>query len=455
MSSPDSRSNAIGVSSWRPTFPDLLGARRPLVTLVSASVLLFVAWMALDRTSLGPLLAALASSFVLVLFWGQLIRSEHGSEQEHDAQTVLALGRVLGSIRPERTPRDVFAAGLRELLALTGAHSLVAALEHRGTGRLVLISVSTGAGGEPRIQVQRSPRSHRRRYFASGSGALADFREAHPCGGVAVFDVTVREYWAGRVFLLDPLEQGPAGRPGFGMLVQQCVCALSAMRDVPRIRRHAAARERARLGRELHDGVLQDLAALDVELEVIRRRGTQSPETLAAGLADIQARINGQQRELRHLAERARASEVHPPRLSSMLAELVEKFGRETGVEATFEPPEGLVTLPPRVCGEIVRIVQEALVNVRRHSGAGRVVVQFACDSAGWKLCIEDDGQGVRTWGTAPVADRFPPVWRPAVIEERVQSIGGTLRLAHSAGARLEIAVAREGPWGIRRFESC
>jgi signal transduction histidine kinase len=430
-------------------------AKRPLVALAFAAVLLLAGWTALDRVPLGPPLAALASSLVLVLFWGQLIRSEHEADAGYDAQTVLALGRILGVIRLERTPREVFAAGVRDLLELTGADSLVAALEHRGTGRLLLITVSATAGGEPRVQVQRVLREHRMRYFAPGPRPLPCFREVHPCDRFAVFDVTIREYWAGRVFLLDPVEQGPADRPGFGLLLQQCICALSATRDVPRIRRRAAAHERARLGREIHDGVLQELAAVDVELELIRRQAAPPPEMLAARLADIRTRLNGQLRELRYLAERARAYEVDPQRLPMVLAGLVAKFRRDTGIEAAFEPPPGHVALPPRVCGEIVRIVQEALVNVRRHSRATHVIVQFACDEAEWKLCIEDDGQGMRTWGTAPVAAGFPTVWRPAVIEERVQSISGTLTLAPGAGTRLEIAIARGGPWGTRSYESC
>lgn len=455
MSFRSGRWNAAGVRSWRPTIPEVGRARGPLVTIASAAGLLFLAWVALDRLPLGPPLAALASSFVLVLFWGQLIRSEHESEQAQDAKTVVALGRVLGSIRSERTPRDVFAAGFRELLELTGARSIVAALEHRGNGRLVVLSITSAAGGEPKIEVQRVPPAHRPRYFAAGDELRRDFCEAHACRRFAVFDVTVREYWAGRVFLLEPLEHGPAERPGFGVLLQQCVCALSAMRDLPRIRRRAAAHERARLGRELHDGVLQHLAAVDLELELMRRQAAPRPDRLDAALADIQARVNGQLRELRHLAQRARVYEVDPLRLSTTLAELIDKFGRETGIATTFEPPAGRVALPPRVCGEIVRIVQEALVNVRRHSAARHVIVEFACDHAAWKLCIEDDGLGMRRWGTAPVAAGFPAFWRPAVIEERVQSIGGTLSLASGAGARLEIAIAREGPWGTRSYESC
>jgi signal transduction histidine kinase len=457
MSLIEGRSNAGGVSSWRPAAADLLWARRPLLTLACAAGLLLVAWAALDRLPLGPPLAALASSFVLVLFWTQLIRSEYEADKGRDAEIALALGRLLDSIRPERTPRDVFAAALRELSELTGAQRLVAALEHRGTGRLLLINVSTAAGAEPRIQVRRAPRMHRPRYFSAGPEALRDFRELHPCRHFAVFDFTVRDYWAGRLFVLDPRDHGAADRPGLGVLLQQCVSALSATKDVPRIRRRAAAHERARLARELHDAILQELAAVDVELEVIRRRGPQAPDALEASLIDIQVRVREQLRELRHIGERARAYEVNPLRLSTVLAELVERFGRDTGIRATFEAPDGQVGLPPRVCGEIVRIVQEALVNVRRHSGARHVIVQFACDDAYWKLCIEDDGHGSRTWGTAPVAASLPTLLRPAVIEERVQSIGGTLRLARGdgAGVRLEIAIARGGPWVTRSFESC
>ena len=238
------------------------------------------------------------------------------------------------------------------------------------------------------------------------------------------------------------------------MLVQQCVSALSAARDVPRIRRRAAAHERARLGRELHDGVVQELVTLDVDLELLRRAPEDTSGTHAARLADIQARLREQIRDLRHIEERARVYEVDPSRLPSVLADAIDRFGRDTGIDATFEASAGTVRLPPRVCGEIVRIVQEALVNVRRHSGARRVAVQFACEHADWQLRIEDDGRGLRTWGTASPIAGAPTIRPPAVIEERVQSIGGTLRLVSGAGARVEIGGGQEGPWVSRRFES-
>jgi signal transduction histidine kinase len=135
-----------------------------------------------------------------------------------------------------------------------------------------------------------------------------------------------------------------------------------------------------------------------------------------------------------------------------VLADAVERFRKETGIAAVFVPQAGEMDLPPRVCAEIVRIVQEALVNVRLHSGASRVAVGLTRDGASWNLSIEDDGRGLPasngSWRYGTDAVRAP-----SVIEERVHAIGGTLRLPQAlagTGARLEIAVARRGPWAPR-----
>jgi two-component system nitrate/nitrite sensor histidine kinase NarX len=211
--------------------------------------------------------------------------------------------------------------------------------------------------------------------------------------------------------------------------------------------------ERARLGRELHDGVVQELATLDIELELLKRPARGAVPALEIGLADIQGRLRAQVRDLRHMEEHARAFAVEPSRLPAALAHVVERFRRDSGIAATCDISRDDIELPPRVCGEVVRILQEALVNVRRHSGARRVAVRFACEDAAWKLSVEDDGRGLRTWGT----DSSPSVPSPAVIDERVQSIGGTLRVTPGevAGARLEVAVLRGRSWVSRTFESC
>lgn len=451
MSLTGSRSGAREWSSWIRPAPLALSASRALPVVLCTASMLVMVWMTLDGSLPGAPAAIFASSAVMVFVWAQLIRSEHEQERRKEADTAASLGRLLASLGPDCTPREAFATAFRELSQLTGAHTALAAMEHRGTGRLVLLSVSMGPGREISVRVRRVSRAHRARYFSAPHAPPSPFGDGHPVRGMSVIAFTVRDHWAGRLFLPATSRGGAAG-PDLEPLVQQAVCALAATRDLPRIRRRAAALERARLGRELHDGVVQELATLDIELELLRRPARGASPALEACVADIQARLRAQVRDLRLLEEQARAYEVDPARLPAVLAHVVERFRHDTGIETTCAVSDGAIELPPRVCGEIVRIVQEALVNVRRHSGARHVAVRFACEDAGWRLSVEDDGCGLRSWGTAS----SPGVWLPTVIEERVQSIGGTLRVApDAAGVRLEVAVARGRSWVSRTFESC
>src|SRR4029079_11690235 len=134
-----------------------------------------------------------------------------------------------------------------------------------------------------------------------------------------------------------------------------------------------------------------------------------------------------------------------PRHLVDFLAESVEKFRRETGIDARFASGVQEVPLPPHVCRETVRIVQEALANVRRHSGARNVVVRLDPTDTGVVLVVDDDGAGF------PFAGRFGPSELeaarkgPVVIKERVRALGGELTIDSQPGrgARLEVRVPR------------
>jgi signal transduction histidine kinase len=101
--------------------------------------------------------------------------------------------------------------------------------------------------------------------------------------------------------------------------------------------------------------------------------------------------------------------------------------------------------LSPRVCGEVARIVQEALVNVRKHSGAKTVLVRVSAPDGYWKFEIDDDGRGFGFAGRHSHADLEIGRKGPVVIKERVRSIGGTLAVesAPGQGARVEIWLPR------------
>jgi signal transduction histidine kinase len=204
------------------------------------------------------------------------------------------------------------------------------------------------------------------------------------------------------------------------------------------MRRRAANRERARLGRELHDGIVQGLIAVDMQLEAGRRRATGISPDLLATFETAQVRLRSELANLRALLNEARCRDLAPALLTQALGDVAWRFEQETEIAAAFvtNMETAAIQLPRRVCGELVCILREALANVRRHSLARNVSVEFTGDDMSFMLSIEDDGRGL-------IVSR-----PPTVIRERVDLIGGRLTLAPvTRGARLEITVPRTGPW--------
>jgi len=85
--------------------------------------------------------------------------------------------------------------------------------------------------------------------------------------------------------------------------------------------------------------------------------------------------------------------EVDAERLPGFVADTVERFRRKPYL-AEFVSEIEKVDLPQKVCRELARIVQESLVNVRKHSGARHVFVRLAHRAGNVQLTVEDDGRG-------------------------------------------------------------
>src|SRR3989442_1019323 len=96
-----------------------------------------------------------------------------------------------------------------------------------------------------------------------------------------------------------------------------------------------------------------------------------------------------------------------------------------------------------RACREVAQILHEALVNVRRHSGARNVFVRLTAVNGNCRLSIDDDGCGFPFAGRFSQADLEATRKGPLVIKERVRLLGGELTIESDPGrgSRLEIAV--------------
>jgi len=102
--------------------------------------------------------------------------------------------------------------------------------------------------------------------------------------------------------------------------------------------------------------------------------------------------------------------------------------------------------MPPRVCRELARIVQEALVNVRKHSGARESLVRLSEDNSHWQMTVEDNGKGFPFTGRRSHRELEEAGKGPTVILERLRLIEGELTIESNPGrgARLEIRAPKQ-----------
>ena len=180
--------------------------------------------------------------------------------------------------------------------------------------------------------------------------------------------------------------------------------------------------------------------------DVLRRQsGTHSP-VVQSELTRIQKLLREEVLKLRELMQQMKSFEVSAEQLLGFISDTVERFRRETGVSAQFVSELKRVDLPQKVCREIARIVQESLVNVRKHSGARNVLVHLAQRSDNLQLTVEDDGRGFPFSGRMSEAELQTTGKGPAVIRDRVRLLAGELTIESTPGhgARLEVRIPPE-----------
>jgi signal transduction histidine kinase len=147
--------------------------------------------------------------------------------------------------------------------------------------------------------------------------------------------------------------------------------------------------------------------------------------------------------ELRSLMFQMTPIDREPPELSALLADLVDQFGRATNISSTLVSTIDAENISAQARREIARIVQEALVNVRKHSGARHVLVSVATNGRHCSLVVDDDGRGFDFAGRLSGKELDDRRMGPRTIKERVRLLGGSLVVDSkpNAGTRVEISV--------------
>jgi signal transduction histidine kinase len=197
-------------------------------------------------------------------------------------------------------------------------------------------------------------------------------------------------------------------------------------RDV--VRRVVAAQEaeRSRLARELHDETGQALTSILLGLKPLERA---ADEQLAEAVASVRTLVVSTLQDVRRLAVELRPAALDDFGLVPAVTRLVDTFREQTGMNVELEARLSEQRLPPEVETALYRIVQEALTNVVKHSGATRVSILLTERDHAVAAMVEDDGMGfeidrVREDGLGLVGMR-----------ERIGLVGGRLQVESSAGA--------------------
>jgi signal transduction histidine kinase len=221
----------------------------------------------------------------------------------------------------------------------------------------------------------------------------------------------------------------------------------SAYAALDRLRSSEAERatleERTRLARELHDGLAQDLWFAKLKHE---RLVAFVPEEHRALASEVTEALDSAIAEAKQAVVTMRAEDDRDLSLEELLARAVDDFAGRSGVRADFSAADLPPSLAPRTQVEVVRVLQEALTNVRKHADATVVRVNAEVVDGQLQLSVTDNGRGFRPSET--IGDGVGMQG----MKERARLMGGELRVVSepSAGTALHLTVPLTEPAATR-----
>ena len=235
--------------------------------------------------------------------------------------------------------------------------------------------------------------------------------------------------WIGSTGSVAPENGSPRRVRGASVDITARKLAEETAHELSRSVMQAQEKERARIARELHDGLSQSMALLSINLQGVSLDGVDeaAAKNKVAGLTLQLAEMSSEMHRISH--------ELHPAKLGQLGLEAALKgFCRESGssygLNVDFVAANIPRVLPDDISLCLFRIAQESLRNIAKHSGAEHVTVELATDGPDICLSITDDGRG------------FDPAVRPSngslgliSMIERIRAVHGTVTVNSVIGS--------------------
>ena len=230
-----------------------------------------------------------------------------------------------------------------------------------------------------------------------------------------------------------------------GALADMAAIAVGTARLREAEQQYTIVAERERIARELHDSIAQVLGVIHLRLRSLEPEVQDVPGNgVATEIGDLAEIADEAYKDVREAILGLRESVTSADGLEGALGEYLRKYSRQTGIKATLRcDGSARRALTPRSEIQLLRVVQEALTNVRKHAGARHAVVSLNADDGAVVLEVEDDGSG---FDPGRLEEALDHGFGLASMRERVEQIGGTLAVhtAPGQGTRVEVRLQQE-----------
>ena len=272
------------------------------------------------------------------------------------------------------------------------------------------------------------------------------FRKQQPFGSAIV--VSLETQTLSMQFIVPDVRTATADDLALAHIVGRLLLAtLEQYFFVQQVRQTASAEERLRISRELHDGIVQSLGGVGLQLQAIRAQFAREPAAVDR-LTQVQRVIEHDQRELRAIVRELRPHDARDGRavLTDELQRMRERYALEWGLEVFADAREEH-EMSARLAHELCRIVNESLANAARHGGATRADITIAVRDERLHVRIADNGSGFPFTGRRELDVLELSASGPRTLRERIKALQGSLAVESSPeGALIEVSLplARE-----------
>jgi PAS domain S-box-containing protein len=313
-----------------------------------------------------------------------------------------------------------------------GQHALKQAVASRRPVTVPDLAAAPSVGWEPAQESARSPaRSHAEPYPALLAVPIVVKDRAY--GGIVLC------HGESRVFSDEEIELATVFSDQVALAIENAWLREQAEQA-------AAAAERNRLARDLHDSVTQALFSASLVAEILPQVWQRDPEEAREGLEELRLLTRGALAEMRTMLLELRPTALIETKLEDLLWQLTEAITGRTQIVVTFNI-EPIPALPPDVHVTFYRVAQEALHNVVKYAGASHVVISLHASppvspqgADGWRgqlvLQVRDNGQGFDPGDTEPGQLGL------GIMRERAEAIGAMLTIASQPGRGTQATLA-------------